>query len=171
MIRFGAVLALLLLLTACGSGDPAPPPTTGTTTTSASTTTEKSGPRTLAELVDEPCAAITDEQTLDLGVAFDGAPDVQDAHACNWGLNSGVLIFKPYPDSDETAKADASTRTEIAGKPAAQLRTNLTCLTYVTVADGQSIQLAVSNYDGMGVPADPCTVGADWATAIIGNLP
>lgn len=176
MIRFGAVLALLLLVVGCGSEDPvsAPPQKTSTTSastsTSPSTTAKKSGPRTLAELVDEPCAAIKDEQTLDLMVAFDGQPDVQDEHACNWGLASGVLIFKPFPDSDETAGAPADTRTQIAGLPAAQLRREISCVTYVTVAEGQSIQLAVSNYQGMGVPADPCTVGANWATAIIGNL-
>jgi hypothetical protein len=116
--RKAAVLALLTLVVACG-GEPAEP------TTPPSTTTTTTGPQklTLAGLVDDPCAAVTEGQTAALGVFFEGHPDVQNAHACNWGLNSGVLLFTPFPESDETARTPPAARSEISGRPAAQVRT------------------------------------------------
>jgi len=164
MIRLAVVVAVLVLLAGCGGGEQATPQKK---TTPASTTSAPAGPPTLDELVDDPCAVLTKDDEATLGVVAGGKTPADGS--CGWVAGPGIVSFKPYPDSDETpriaAKAGAEPLT-VEGRPGVRIALDTSCFVYVTVADGQSIQVGAA---GDAVP-DLCAAPVEFAAVIVRNL-
>lgn len=165
-----AVLTVLFLAAGCGGGDTTPPPPSTSATHPASSTTSQAataGPHTLAELAEDPCAAITEDDRLDAGVVTEGTPMPAEPGTCSWVAPPGVVIFKAFPTTDETpgmaAKPGAQPVT-VAGKAGVRVMVEESCFTIVTVAAGQSFRVGAS-----GV-ADACGSSQAFAEAVVANL-
>jgi hypothetical protein len=161
-----ALLSVLLVTAGCGGGEST---TTPPTPSSESRSTTSQAPHTLAALVEDPCAAITDEDAAALGVSSQGTLMPSDPGTCTWPAPGGIVGFAAFPDRDETAGMAAKPGAQpitVAGKTAVRLTVDTSCFTFVTVADGQSFRV-----DGSGDPSvDMCEMTQRFAAAVVANL-
>lgn len=151
--------------------------TTPTTTTASSTTSSSAAPapaaRTLAELAEQPCRALAEEDTAALGMFIEGSETDYGGKGCQWGLQGGLVNFVPSTAADLTAdpRYQHLTQQQVGGRAAlAGADERGGCVLIVSVGTNQSFTVIAAPF-GQGAPGpDACTLATTTATAIAANL-
>lgn len=172
------MLALLTVgvLTGCATteNEAAPASTTTAPATTVPTTSEPvDRTYTLAELVEDPCRVLSDEEAADVGSVLDPRKERATETYCVWHTVSGAVSFTPYPSVDHTADPKNRrnmTATQVDGHRAllGLYIKDRGCAMYVAHGTGASFKLDESR--GRETKPGTCPLSPKFAAAIVANL-
>jgi hypothetical protein len=142
-------------------------------TVSASPT--EAQPRTFEALMEDPCAAIDDEEAALLGLH----PGPDEPHAssespgCSWDTSAISLSFSLYPVTDAATQAaewegGRTTQIDVGGREAIQSEFQAICIVNVAVDADRSIQVfAIGEYT---IQEELCPASVGLAEAVLEDL-
>lgn len=127
-----------------------------------------------AELAEQPCQALTDEDIAALDAYDTSEEDMDGDLSCRWGLPGWLVSFTAYPTVDHTADPHNQdlNPTVIAGRMAlAGYRLNgPACIMYVATGSGQSFRLHITRFSNAYTEDHSCDVAIKVATAIVPHI-
>jgi hypothetical protein len=180
------VPVLLISVAACDNtlSQPAsplpPPPSTTSSTAPSSAATSSAAPAkpTIASLAEQPCQALTREDTVAFQVFVDGSEqsDPSGGKACQWGMAGALITFTAFPATDMTKDPRFQHLTAdtieghhtLLGQGSRSDKTSYFIV--VTTGPGQSFRILATGFapEKSGSPA--MEVGRKVAAAVVRNL-
>jgi hypothetical protein len=182
-----ALLVVAVVVTGCGanrdgprSTDTAPSGPSQSSSPLPTSSTTASSSYSLADLAQQPCLALSQEDLRRFNVFIDARETNDSGKACQWGVQGGLVSFTPNTSTDQTtdAKLQHLTPRKIDGHRALlgipndpeHPERNKGCSLFVSAGANQSFRITAVPFGEDARGPDACTLASDVAAAIVAHL-